>query len=53
MKKMKKNYFKHALLVFLVFQNFLYSQDTAACMQDLSIFAEYVKVKNYASASEP
>ena len=53
MKKMKKNYFKHALLLFLVFQNFLYSQDTAACMQDLSIFAEYVKVKNYASASEP
>ena len=53
MKKMEKNYFKHALLLFLVFQNFLYSKDTAACMQDLSIFAEYVKVKNYASASEP
>ena len=30
-----------------------YSQDNSACMQDLSIFAEYVKVKNYDAAIEP
>ena len=53
MKKMKKNYFKYTLLISLILQNFLYPQDTGVCMQDLSIFAEYVKVKNYASASEP
>ena len=30
-----------------------YCQDNSACMQDLSIFAEYVKVKNYDAAIEP
>ena len=29
------------------------AQDTNACMQDLSIFAEFAKVKNYKSAYEP
>ena len=31
----------------------LKAQDVSTCMQDLSIFAEYVKVKNYASAVDP
>ena len=31
----------------------LKAQDVNTCMQDLSIFAEYVKVKNYASAVDP
>ena len=41
------------LLVGLSVFQLSYSQDTATCMQDLSIFAEYVKVKNYDAAIEP
>ena len=47
---------KKLILVFFLgalFQSPIIAQDVNACMQDLSIFAEYVKVKNYASAMEP
>ncbi len=45
---------KKLILVFgLLYQAALFAQDINTCMQDLSIFAEYVKVKNYSSAIEP
>ena len=50
---MKKLYVFGIMLLGLIFQNQIQAQDSNACMQDLSIFAEYVKVKNYASAMEP
>ena len=52
MKKMKKLLVLNLVLC-VFFANNLNSQDLSACMQDLSIFAEYVKVKNYDSAIEP
>lgn len=50
---MKKQYVLGVLLYSLIFQTPLKAQDVNVCMQDLSIFAEYVKVKNYAAAVEP
>ena len=50
---MKKLFVFGIMLLGLIFQNQIQAQDSNACMQDLSIFAEYVKVKNYASAMEP
>ncbi|MEO2099195.1 MAG: hypothetical protein ABGW63_00065, partial [Flavobacteriaceae bacterium] len=50
---MKKQYVLGVLLYSLIFQTSLKAQDVNVCMQDLSIFAEYVKVKNYAAAVEP
>jgi hypothetical protein len=41
-------------LVFIgLFHAPILAQDTNVCMQDLSIFAEFAKVKNYKSAFEP
>lgn len=48
-----KKIFKIGLLTAFLFQGKLLAQDVNECMQDLSIFAEYVKVKNYKSAFEP
>ena len=48
----KLPFFATLLIGLCVFQ-LSYSQDSSACMQDLSIFAEYVKVKNYDAAIEP
>ena len=50
---MKKRYVLASLFIGFVIQVPLIAQDTNICMQDLSIFAEYVKVKNYISAIEP
>lgn len=50
---MKNLYVLGALLIGLAFPGRAAAQDTNVCMQDLSIFAEYVKVKNYSSAFEP
>ena len=45
---------KKLILFFgLLYHLTLFAQDANVCMQDLSIFAEYVKVKNYSSAKEP
>ena len=41
------------LITVLFFQGKINAQDTNECVQDLSIFAEYVKVKNYKSAKDP
>ena len=48
-----KKIFKIGFLTAFLFQGKLLAQDVNECMQDLSIFAEYVKVKNYKSAYEP
>jgi len=40
-----KRIFTIGLLTALLFQGKLIAQDVNECMQDLSIFAEYVKVK--------
>jgi tetratricopeptide (TPR) repeat protein len=41
-------------LIFIgLFHAPILAQDTNVCMQDLSIFAEFAKVKNYKSAFEP
>jgi len=50
---MKKRYIFGIILLGLIFQNHISAQDNNDCMQDLSIFAEYVKVKNYKAAFEP
>ena len=50
---MKKRYIFGIMILGLIFQTRLHAQDDNACMQDLSIFAEYVKVKNYTAAFEP
>jgi tetratricopeptide (TPR) repeat protein len=42
------------ILIFIsLFHAPILAQDTNVCMQDLSIFAEFAKVKNYKSAFEP
>ena len=46
---MNKLPFLSTLLIGLCIFQLSYSQDSSACMQDLSIFAEYVKVKNYSN----
>ena len=50
---MKKNHVLGVLFISLVFLAPVKAQDINACMQDLSIFAEYAKVKNFKSAFEP
>ncbi|MDG1711653.1 MAG: hypothetical protein P8H51_05245 [Flavobacteriaceae bacterium] len=50
---MKKNHVLGVLFFSLVFLAPAKSQDINACMQDLSIFAEFAKVKNFKSAFEP
>jgi hypothetical protein len=50
---MKNLYVLGVLLFGLALPGRVVAQDTSVCMQDLSIFAEYVKVKNYSSAFEP
>ena len=50
---MKNLYVLGVLLFSLALPGRVVAQDTSVCMQDLSIFAEYVKVKNYSSAFEP
>lgn len=49
---MKKQYSLLLILLGLTLTPVL-AQDTNVCMQDLSIFAEFAKVKNYKSAYEP
>mgnify|MGYP001169311415 FL=1 len=44
---------KFKLLAFLLTINFSFSQSADDCLSNLSIFAEYYKVKNYDSAYEP
>ena len=46
---MKKQYSLLLILLGLTLTPVL-AQDTNVCMQDLSIFAEFAKVKNYKSA---
>ena len=41
------------LIFICLFHAPIFAQDTNVCMQDLSIFAEFAKVKNYKSAFEP
>jgi len=50
---MKKFYHSVALVLGLFISNSINAQDVNVCMQELSIFVENVKVKNYASAMEP
>lgn len=50
---MKKSHVLGVLFISLVFLAPAKSQDINACMQDLSIFAEFAKVKNFKSAFEP
>ncbi len=50
---MKNLYVLGVLFFSLALSGPVAAQDTSVCMQDLSIFAEYVKVKNYSSAFEP
>ena len=45
-------YFKFLVIIFLN-SNFIISQTSEDCVQTLSIFAEFAKVKNYDSAFEP
>jgi hypothetical protein len=44
---------KLKLLAFLLIINVSFSQSADDCISNLSIFAEYYKVKNYDSAYEP
>ena len=44
---------KFKLLAFLITVNVSFSQSSDDCISNLSIFAEYYKVKNYDSAYEP
>mgnify|MGYP006249865135 CR=1 FL=1 len=44
---------KFKLLAFLLTINVSFSQSVDDCISNLSIFAEYYKVKNYDSAYEP
>ncbi|MDG1762417.1 MAG: hypothetical protein P8H38_04080 [Flavobacteriaceae bacterium] len=41
------------LILASLYQATVFAQDVNVCMQDLSIFAEFAKVKNYKSAYEP
>ena len=50
---MKKFNVLGVLFLGLIYLVPLQAQDINVCMQDLSIFAEYTKVKNYKSAFEP
>ena len=48
-----KKLFSILLIVFGLTQTSVLAQDVNECMQDLSIFAEFAKVKNYKAAFEP
>ena len=48
---MKK--YVNLVLAFTMFSGLLLAQDNQQCLQNLSIFAENAKVKNYAAAYEP
>ena len=48
-----KKLFSILLVVFGLTQTSVLAQDVNVCMQDLSIFAEFAKVKNYKAAFEP
>ncbi|MFL2639686.1 MAG: tetratricopeptide repeat protein [Flavobacteriaceae bacterium] len=48
---MIKNFFTVTLIAFYLFSG--YSQSNEECFSNLSIFAEYAKVKNYDAAYEP
>jgi len=50
---MKKLSLKLTLLIGLFVSTAISAQDVNVCMQELSIFAENVKVKNYENAMEP
>ena len=50
---MKKTLVLRVMVLTLLFHLPLLAQDTDVCMQDLSIFAEFAKVKNYKSAFQP
>ena len=50
---MKKIFVLRVMVLTLLFHLPLLAQDTDMCMQDLSIFAEFAKVKNYKSAFQP
>jgi tetratricopeptide (TPR) repeat protein len=50
---MKKIYFAGFLFLGIIYSSFIWAQSTDLCMQDLSIFAEYTKVKNFKAAYEP
>ncbi len=50
---MKKILVLRVMVLTLLFHSLLLAQDTDVCMQDLSIFAEFAKVKNYKSAFQP
>ncbi|MFZ8961743.1 MAG: hypothetical protein ACO2Y1_08805, partial [Flavobacteriaceae bacterium] len=50
---MKKLSLKLTLLIGLFVSTTISAQDVNVCMQELSIFAENVKVKNYENAMEP
>ena len=50
---MKKINILSVLFLTILFNAPLLAQDVNVCMQDLSIFAEFAKVKNFKSAYEP
>ena len=50
---MKKILVLRVMVLTLLFHSLLLAQDIDVCMQDLSIFAEFAKVKNYKSAFQP
>ena len=50
---MKKIHLTISLFLGFIFSNPIWAQSTDLCMQDLSIFAEYTKVKNFKAAYEP
>ena len=50
---MKKTLVLRVMVLTLLFHLPVLAQDTDVCMQDLSIFAEFAKVKNYKSAFQP
>ena len=50
---MKKILVLRVMVLTLLFHLPVLAQDTDMCMQDLSIFAEFAKVKNYKSAFQP
>jgi len=50
---MKKTPVLRVMVLTLLFYLPVLAQDTDVCMQDLSIFAEFAKVKNYKSAFQP
>ena len=50
---MKKNILLSIVVLFVVNGNKIFGQDNQECIQNLSIFAEFAKVKNYDEAYAP